>query len=127
MCDCQCDRSMRDTDLSGKDCLKLVRYKILFIKRDLEYAFPEKEELVYDDIDGQAFTSWKIAEFIQDLQSDDPERGDRKYKVPPRWHSKHYPPNKYQKNGYLLGFPEEDKEFLRLFFPSPRSICTRAV
>ena len=26
--------------------LKLVRYKILFVKRDYEYAFPEQEELI---------------------------------------------------------------------------------
>jgi hypothetical protein len=115
----QCERPMRDTDLSGKDELKLVRYKVLFIKRDLEYAFPEKEELVHDDLDGQAFTSWKIAEFIQDLQSDEP---DRRHRVPSKWNNKNYPtssatePNKYRKNGYLLGLPEEDKKFLRLFY-----------
>src|SRR5437588_561310 len=36
---------MRDKDLSD-DQLKLVRYKILFVKRDYEAAFPEREEVV---------------------------------------------------------------------------------
>ena len=35
-------RKMADTNLSD-DMLKLVRYKILFVKRDYEHAFPEKE------------------------------------------------------------------------------------
>src|SRR5581483_9547822 len=105
----------------GKDELKLVRYKVLFIKRDLEYAFPEKEELVHDDLDGQAFTSWKIAEFIQDLSAPETEK-ERWHKVPSKWNAKHYPtsaakePNRYRANGYLRGLPEEDKKYLRLFY-----------
>ena len=57
---------MRDKDLSD-DQLKLVRYKILFVKRDYETAFPEKEELVPDNMTGEAFSAWKVAEFIQQL------------------------------------------------------------
>ncbi len=57
--------NMDDKDLSGKDTLKLVRYKILFIKRDYETAFPEAEELVSDSMDDTGYTAWKIAEFIQ--------------------------------------------------------------
>ena len=34
---------MSDKDLND-DQLKLVRYKILFVKRDYETAFPEREE-----------------------------------------------------------------------------------
>jgi len=41
------ETTMRDKDLSD-DQLKLVRYKILFVKRDYETAFPEQEELVAD-------------------------------------------------------------------------------
>src|SRR5712691_1464821 len=43
--------NMSDKDLSNKDLLKLVRYKILFVKRDYEAAFPEAEELVSDPMD----------------------------------------------------------------------------
>jgi len=53
------DKNLRD------DTLKLVRYKLLFVKREQEKAFPEQEDLVYDNLDEAAFTAWKVAEFIQ--------------------------------------------------------------
>jgi len=53
------DKNLRD------DTLKLVRYKLLFVKREHEKAFPEQEDLVYDNLDEAAFTAWKVAEFIQ--------------------------------------------------------------
>src|SRR5439155_5145398 len=61
------ERKMPDRDLSGDD-LKLVRYKVLFTKRNFEHAFPEKEELVYDNMEATRFVAWKIAEFIQKLR-----------------------------------------------------------
>ena len=104
--------NMDDKDLSGKDTLKLVRYKILFIKRDYETAFPEAEELVSDSMDATGYTAWKIAEFIQRL-------GEKKTLVPSKW--KHYPKNEKDKpprieGNVLLGFPEEDKKYLRVYF-----------
>jgi WD40 repeat protein len=56
------DRDLRD------DMLKLVRYKVLFVKREYEHAFPEREDLVSENMDGAAFTAWKVAEFIQELR-----------------------------------------------------------
>ena len=107
---------MRDTDLTGKDELKLVRYKILFIKRDFEYAFPEREELVHDEMDGQAFASWKIAEFIQEIGR--PPYG----KIPGKWKDAKDQP-KYPPKGYVTddkqhftGFKDEDKKYLRVYF-----------
>lgn len=111
-------------------CLVLWRYKVLFIKRDFEHAFPEQEDLIPDDVTD--ITAWKIAEFIQQL-------GHCKVEVPRKWIEKRYPnPKKYWrtdchgKNGngeiedvdeaaggdtriYLVGLPEEDKKFLRLY------------
>jgi hypothetical protein len=55
-----------DKDLSD-DTLKLVRYKILFVKRNYEHAFREHETLVSDDLDSASFSAWKVAEFIQGL------------------------------------------------------------
>src|SRR5258708_31598795 len=72
------------------DMLKLVRYKVLFVKRGYEYAFPEREALVWDNMDGSAFTAWKIAEFVQML----PRKDTR---VPHEWVSKSYPPVDDQK------------------------------
>ena len=48
--------------------LKLVRYKILFVKRGYEHAFEEQEELVSDNMDASAYTAWKVAEFIQKMR-----------------------------------------------------------
>lgn len=112
-------------------CLILWRYKVLFIKRDLEYAFSEAEDLVPNDVTD--ITAWKIAEFIQEL-------GHCKVRVPGKWIEKRYPnPKKYwrldcdsdKKGGrevenieeacnsnipiYLIGLPEDDKQYLRLY------------
>ncbi len=99
--------NMSDTDLSGKDMLKLVRYKILFIKRDYETAFPEAEELVSDSMDAAGYTAWKIAQFIQKL-------ADKKTEVPAKWDG--YPAPPYRSGNILLGLPEDDKKYLRVFF-----------
>jgi hypothetical protein len=45
------DQNLRD------DMLKLVRYKILFLNRDYEHAFPEQEELVADNLDATNYTN----------------------------------------------------------------------
>ena len=107
-----------DKDLND-DTLKLVRFKILFVKRDYEHAFPEQEELVSDNIDGTAFTAWKIAEFIQRCHRDEID-------VPYKWRNK-YPKEKGKEylrpadaeanaRQCLLGFPEEDKKYLRVYY-----------
>jgi hypothetical protein len=102
------DRPMADNSLND-DMLKLVRYKILFVKRDYEVAFPEVEELVPDNITGNAFTAWKIAEFIQGLKETD---------APKKWREKGYP-RPYPKGGpyKVVDFEEEgDKKYLRVYY-----------
>jgi hypothetical protein len=107
---------MSDRDLHGDD-LKLVRYKLLFVKRDYEVVFYEAEDLVAEDMDEKSFAAWKTAEFIQRL-------GEKKTPVPRRW--KDYPPEK-SKDGHityvtmvnnrkvLVGLPDDDKKFLRVY------------
>ncbi len=111
------DRNLRD------DMLKLVRYKILFVKREYEHAFPEREDLVHDNLDGNAFTAWKVAEFIQELARVKDEttvegRARVGIRIPHKW--KNYPRpedrDKYIFDGYLTGFPSEDKKYLRVFY-----------
>jgi len=102
-----------DKDLND-DMLKLVRYKILFVKRDYEHAFPEEEALVSDNIDGSAFTAWKIAEFIQKLGTREDGKTASPIAVPGDW--KDYPGKEYTDSGKLTGFPEDDKKYLRLFY-----------
>jgi hypothetical protein len=97
-------RKMPDTNLND-DMLKLVRYKILFIKRDYEVAFTEQEDLVYDNMDDTAFTAWKIAEFIQALDHTP---------IPKRWEAKSYP--RKDPGGMIHKLPEDDKKFLRVYY-----------
>jgi len=101
------EKRAMDRDLND-DTLKLVRFKILFVKREYEHAFPEQEELVSDNMDGTAFTAWKVAEFIQAL-------GRKETSLPRKWGDK-YPPRHYVENGYLTGFPEDDKKYLRVYY-----------
>jgi hypothetical protein len=98
--------SRRDRDLRD-DTLKLVRYKILFVKRDCEVAFPEEEELVYDNMDGTSFAAWKVAEFIQKMHK-------REVKQPPRWKSRSYPSKCEDER--VTSLPEEDKKYLRVYY-----------
>ena len=105
---------MPDKNLSD-DQLKLVRYKILFVKRDYEVAFQEREDLVYDNMTGEAFTAWKVAEFIQRLGREE---------VPYRWRKRDYPrpftvdqkdPEK-KIPVYIDRLDETDKKYLRVFY-----------
>jgi hypothetical protein len=110
-------RNMSDTNLSD-DMLKLVRYKILFVKRDYEVAFDETEELVSDNTTPTAYTAWKVAEFIQNLGSNN---------VPDKWgggadrQKKPKYPDKARyddRNGVWVidRLPEDDKKYLRVYF-----------
>ena len=101
-------KNQRDTNLND-DTLKLVRYKILFVKRGYEATFPEKEELIGDDLSEAAFTNWKMAEFIQHLDE---------IEIPRLWREKNYP--KLQTGDHpermIHSLPEEDKKYLRVFY-----------
>jgi hypothetical protein len=89
--------------------LKLVQYRILFVKREYEHVFCESEEMVHDNMDGTAFVGWKIAEFMQRL-------GDKTIDVPKAW-GKKYPGASYvDENGKLKDLPSEDKKYLRVYF-----------
>jgi hypothetical protein len=98
------------------DMLKLVRYKILFVRREFEVAFPEQEDLVSDNMDGSAFTAWKIAEFIQNLVIKDSGPAPAGHtRVPQKWIDKKYA-EEYWRDGYLTGIPHEDKKYLRVYY-----------
>jgi hypothetical protein len=101
------DRNLTDWNLQD-DSLKLVRYKILFVKRDLEVAFPEREELVAENMTAEAFNAWKVAEFIQEM-----ERGETP--VPPQWARRKYPPRLVE-DGKVKGLPDADKKYLRVYY-----------
>ena len=94
------------------DRLRLVRFKILFLKRNLEIAFPEEEELVSEDMPKDGFISWKIAEFIQSLSR-------REIKQPGKWKDENnYPADEEGgklEDGYVVSLPDKDKRFLRVY------------
>src|ERR1051325_684500 len=96
--------------------LKLVQYKVLFIKRDYEVAFKEQEELVYNNLTATDYTTWKIAEFIQNLDETD---------VPTQWQGgtdggrrPTYPQDpEYLGGRWVINrLPEDDKKYLRVYF-----------
>lgn len=144
--------NMRDANLND-DMLKLVRFKILFVKREYEHAFPEEEDLVPDNMTGADFSAWKVAEFIQRLALRPPQvrfpkrwiaktnyhkyglpkdwedaeagkpkvpeevqvKGKPEEKKPPVYEPVEYPPPKNAPY-WLIGFPEDDKKYLRVFY-----------
>jgi hypothetical protein len=104
------EETKMDKDLND-DMLKLVRYKILFVKRGYEHAFKEEEELVPDNIDGPAFTAWKIAEFIQKLHK-------KAVDVSDKWedYCKDYVTGDKKSGFKVTGLEEGDKKYLRLYY-----------
>jgi hypothetical protein len=98
-------------DAEPCDQLRLIRYKVLFLKRDLEVAFPEQEELITEDMPKDGFISWKVAEFIQSM-------GRGEVAQPGRWKEKGYPSSAAGgkvENGKVTALPDKDKRFLRVY------------
>lgn len=83
--------------------LRLVSYSILFTKRGLEVAFPERQEMVTGCISPLNFQTWKVAEFIQGLPLT-PQ--------PPKWRAGGYPPAAGQ--GRVNALPPGDEKYLRV-------------
>ncbi|OLE53187.1 MAG: hypothetical protein AUG51_14435 [Acidobacteria bacterium 13_1_20CM_3_53_8] len=109
--------NMNDRDLSDNDMLKLVRYKVLFIKRDYEVAFPEVEELVSDDLTDTAYTAWKVAEFIQSL--DETAVPKKKWEGGTDGGKKPKYPKYAQYTGgkwVIHKLDEEDKKYIRVYY-----------
>jgi hypothetical protein len=94
-------KRMPDMDLSD-DLLKLVRYKILFVKRNYECAFGEVEEILHDHLTESDFKGWKLAEFAETVPS------LQSTHLPSKW-------RKYLcENGGCLR--HEDRKYLRVYF-----------
>lgn len=93
------------------ECLKLVRYQVLFVKRGLEVAFPAREELIWENVTALQFQTWKVAEFVSGLNLEP---------VPPKWLEKDYPPDREQREidgrqiWVIHALPPGDEKYLRL-------------
>lgn len=102
------------------DGVKLVNYKISFVKEDLEAVLFDGQEIVDDGNDcGTSLEVWKTAEFVQVLAREPQRR-------PGKWIENQYPPadsghrvdkhNHPEVHGkYYNGLPEEDKKYLRFY------------
>jgi len=104
---------MRDQDLSGDDQLKLVRYKIIFTKRDFEAVFPEKEELVTYGTSAADWAGIKVAHFMRDLST------MKESDLPREWREsvgrqtgETYPPSR---DGHYY-IPRDDERYVKVYF-----------
>ncbi len=87
--------------------LKIVRYRIVFTKRDYETTLKEGEEALNDFTEAAAFAQLKMAQFVRDLKQD----GGIRPKV---WRDKNYPQGV---NGDLYHkIPDEDRKYVRVIF-----------
>ena len=108
------------------DCetVRLIRYKIAFIKEGFEAILHEEQVVVSSetfDCDGTSFEVWKTAEFFQSLPRDvvaawktgKEEDENLVYKYPPDDYLEGDDAGHY--TGRYTGIPEEDKKYLRFF------------
>ena len=72
------EREKMSKDLHD-DMLKLVRYKVLFVKREDERVLKEGDELVPDNLDSTGYTAWKIAELEKTGELKGIDNKDKKY------------------------------------------------
>ena len=87
--------------------LKIVRYRIVFTKRDYEATLKEGEEPLNHSIDAAAFAQLKVAQFAGDLQ----RAGEARPQV---WRDKNYPQGV---SGDLYHkIPDEDRKYVRVIF-----------
>jgi hypothetical protein len=99
------EMSDRDRDLSGDD-LKLVHYRILFTKRDLEAVFEEQHDLVTYNANAAEWAGLKVAEFMEQVARGAVAR-------PAKWRASGYPQGASDRG---WGLPEEDRRHLRIYF-----------
>ena len=108
-CDAAPVTTSEDDALGGVN-LKLIRFRIYFVKRGLEQVLHTGEDLIADDLTDLRYCTWKIAEYIQSMNS-----ARTAPAIPPAWGA-YPPPNCRHRNGRLRALPAEDTKFLRVSF-----------
>jgi hypothetical protein len=103
---------MGDQDLGGED-LKVVRYRIIFTKRDFEAVLDGAEEEIVDyPTDGGSFGGLKVAEFMGKLTAGAVD-------LPVEWRGKKdYPPKKEGK----WRIPRDDRRYIKFVYEVIRTI-----
>jgi len=100
---------MTDNKNLQDDMLKTVRYWISFEKRDYKAVLHDGIDHVYDNLTDAQFTAWKMAEFMQRLQS----TSDRdRVKIPSAWHKKASFFTKDSTDTFVVDFDHKDKKYL---------------
>ena len=108
---------MRDKSLSD-DSLKLVKYRVLFVKRGYEAVLADGSSMVHDNLTPEGFVAWKISEFSRNLD---------KVRVPAAWggtasERPRYPSGAVQKDiegkkvWVINHFDDDDHKYLRVWF-----------
>lgn len=107
------ESNMGDQDLSGDD-LKIVRYRIIFTKRDFEATLEKGEEEVVDyPTNGASFGGLKVAHFMSRLV-----RG--KVSLPREWKGKNYPRKNPPEFGWRI--PVKDERYIMFLYEVIRRI-----
>jgi len=101
---------MTDVDLRG-DAVKLVRYFIVFNRRDYEaYLGDDTEVITYSTNEGD-YQGSKKAEFLAQIAEESAE-------IPDKWRKKNYPPEEFRDphdKTRFIGLPRQDiEEFLKV-------------
>jgi hypothetical protein len=100
------DYSMTGQDLGGDD-LKVVRYRIIFTKRDNEATLFEGEETVNYPTDGGSYGGLKVADFFQKVL-------EHKIHRPQKWVDANYPPNAPSNTDWQI--PNDDKRYVTFLY-----------
>jgi hypothetical protein len=106
------EKDMGDQDLGGDD-LKVVRYRIIFTKRDYEAVLDEADEEIVDyPTDGGSFGGLKVADFMGKLAAG-------AVHLPIEWRGrKDYPPKKDGK----WRIPRDDRRYIKFVYEVIRTV-----
>jgi hypothetical protein len=111
-----------DQDLGGED-LKVVRYRIIFTKRDFEDDLKKGEETVNYPTNGGSFGGLKVAEFINELRLEGKP-------LPSTWITGCYPWKSYRDENdppnadprKYYGIPPEDHRYITFLYEVLRHV-----
>lgn len=107
------EKDMSDQDLSGHD-LKIVRYRIIFTKRDYEAVLDEADEEVVDyPTDGGSLGGLKVAHFMGRVK-------DARVNLPIEWRGKNYPEKNAPRRGWKI--PPGDERYITFLYEVIRRV-----
>jgi hypothetical protein len=107
------EKDMGDQDLGGDD-LKVVRYRIIFTKRDYEAVLDEADEEIVDyPTDGGSFGGLKVADFMGKVAAG-------RVNLPVEWRGKDYPEKNSPRRGWRI--PRDDQRYIAFIYEVIRRV-----